>query len=79
MFYDYPGPIILARDFILGLVAAITRLTVKKKEAIRKAQLIFTIKGKGKEINSSDSINEIDRSEVLTSRALYLKPYKPDL
>jgi hypothetical protein len=79
IFYDYLGPIVLARDFTLGLVAAITRSAVKKKEAIRKAQLVSTAKGKGKEIDISDSINEINGGEVSTPQAPHLKPYKPDL
>jgi hypothetical protein len=37
------------------------------------------VKGKRKEIDNSDGINEINHSEGLTPRALHFKPYEPDL
>ena len=47
IFHDYPGPAVLAGDFVLGLAASIARSAIKKKEAASKAK--DTATGKGKE------------------------------
>jgi hypothetical protein len=71
VFYDCPGPAVLARDFAARLAASVTRSAVKRKEASRKAKELSAVKGKGKavEINGVNKIVPIGGLEdVIVAR-----------
>jgi hypothetical protein len=59
IFYDCPGPTVLARDFAAGLASSVARSAAKKKKAALKTQ-------KGKErAGNSHSVKVLDSSDGL--------------
>jgi hypothetical protein len=48
IFYDCPGPAVLARDFAAGLSIAVAYSVFKRKEAACRAKEMACEKGKGR-------------------------------
>ncbi|PMD52565.1 uncharacterized protein K444DRAFT_636161 [Hyaloscypha bicolor E] len=85
IFYNYPGPVVLARDFTAGLVVSIARSAAKKKEKALKARENYTIKGKGRADDFGDpngddfdSIGGIGGDRGVNAGSPQFQPYEPD-
>jgi hypothetical protein len=62
IFYNFPGPAILAGNFAARLAASVARSDVKRKEAAPKAEEMSAAKGKGKavDIGRVDDVDNVD-------------------
>jgi hypothetical protein len=81
IFYDCPGPAVLAGDFTAGLAVSVARSAVKKKEKVLKARENYTAKGKGRADdfgNDFDDIREIGGDRRVVAGSPQLQPYEPD-
>jgi hypothetical protein len=81
IFYDCPGPAVLAGDFAAGLAASVARSAARKKEAALKALELDARKGKERAVDSSvygGVIEGLDSQDDVAAGPSTIEPYEPD-